>query len=98
MNIEILPTPGVEPHRNILFIGSNAQYDLSSTPNPASTADSTLGSYFLNTELYLSQSGIVLVDDQPKINKMNFSVVHMMRTGFTRQTRWFLGEGIPIFQ
>ncbi|MCB0481581.1 MAG: fused MFS/spermidine synthase [Flavobacteriales bacterium] len=98
LNIEILPTPGVEPHRNILFIGSNAQYDLSSTPNPASTADSTLGSYFLNTELYLSQSGIVLVDDQPKINKMNFSVVHMMRTGFTRQTRWFLGEGIPIFQ
>lgn len=99
LKVRLLPTPGIDPHRNLLYLANRRPEVYYQLDNPLKEFKGTaIKDQLLNTDNYLDKDALIFYDDLPKVNRMNYEAVFFVRQSFKSSTSYFLGEGIPMFK
>lgn len=99
LEVRLLPTPGADPHRNLLYLANRKPEVYYELDNPLKEFGGTpIKDQLLNTDQYVDEKALIFYDDLPKVNRMNYEAVFFVRQTFKLRTSYFLGEGIPMFK
>ena len=100
LEARILPTPGAEAHRNLLFVASKKKQDFHAVRSPLFQHGKPVDieTLFLDPrELHLNDA-VVLTDDKPILELLNIAAGNAWRKGYTETTKRFYKEGVPLFR
>ena len=96
----ILPTPGAEANRNLLFVASMNKLDFHTVRSPLllNGKEADIEALFEDpTEVDLSDA-VVLTDDKPILELLNIRAGNAWRKGYTERTKRFYKQGVPLFR
>jgi hypothetical protein len=96
----ILPSPGAEANRNVLFVASKKKQDFYSVRSPLLLQGklTDLDKLFLDPgELDLSDA-VVLTDNKPILELLNIRAGNAWRKAYIQMTKTFYQEGLPLFR
>lgn len=96
--VKLLPTPGDETQRNMLFVATQQRYDYSLLRSPLRFRGQEVKMDSLFEAPPLNE-GIILVDDKPVLDRMNIEAGTSWRIQYNDGlTRFFTATGIPLFK
>jgi spermidine synthase len=100
LETRILPTPGAEPSRNILFVASPTKQDFSTVRLLLKEYGKQLNieTLFQNPVTVDLNDAVVLTDDKPILELLNIRAGNAWRKGYTEMTKRFYKEGVPLFR
>jgi spermidine synthase len=99
LETSILPTPGAEENRTILFIASRKKQDFHAL-RAALTTDGQTGDIeplFYDAQNLSLNDAVVLTDDKPILDLLNIRAGNAMRKDYMETTKRFYEEGVPLF-
>ena len=99
LKVKVLPTPGPEGDRNILFLASFNEKDFSKNRlDDLDIINLNIEKRFLNPEQINTKDAIVLTDDLPVLNVLNGNANRAWRKGIIESNiRDYSRKGIPLF-
>ena len=100
LETRILPTPGSESSRNILFVASIKKQDFSRVRSPLKLYEKQLDieTLFQDPAKVNLDDAVVLTDDKPILELLNIPAGNAWRKGYTEMTKRFYKEGVPLFR
>jgi len=100
LETRILPTPGPEANRNILFVASRKKQDFRSLRVPLSQNGKPVDAetLFYDPQKMDLDDAVVLTDDKPILELLNIPVGNVYRKAYTEMTKAFYKEGVPLFR
>ena len=100
LETRILPTPGAEAYRNILFVASMRGEDFHTvrTPLLLNGKQVDLETLFYDPRKLDLNDAVVLTDDKPILELLNIEAGNSWRKGYTEMTKEFYKEGVPLFR
>jgi spermidine synthase len=100
LETKILPTPGPEANRTILFVASRNKQDfhtlraaLSQNGKPVD-----IETVFYDPGKLDLNDAVVLTDDKPILELLNLPAGNAWRKAYTELTKTFYNEGVPLFR
>jgi spermidine synthase len=100
LETRILPTPGTEASRNLLFVASTKKQDFRTVRSPLEQYGKQV-----NIEMLFEDPGkadlkdaVVLTDDKPILELLNIRAGNAWRKGYVEITKRFYKEGVPLFR
>lgn len=99
LKVQVLPTPGPEEDRNILFLASFKEKDFSKNRmDDLDIINLHIENRFMPAEQIDSEDAIILTDDLPVLNILNRDANRSWRKGFIEShIREYSQKGIPLF-
>jgi spermidine synthase len=100
LEAKILPTPGPESSRTILFVASRKKQDFHTIRGTLSLNEKQVDIETLfqdPAKLDLSDA-VVLTDDKPILELLNMPAGNAWRKAYTEMTKTFYKEGVPLFR
>ena len=96
----ILPTPGDEAGRNMLFVASRKKQDFHTLRLPLLQHGKELDieALFENPQTVDLTDAVVLTDNKPILELLNIRAGNAWRKGYVEMTKRFYKEGIPLFR
>lgn len=100
LETRILPTPGSEASRNLLFVASTKKQDFSTVRSPLKMYEKQLDieTLFQDPAKMNLDDAVVLTDDKPILELLNIPAGNVWRKGYTEMTKTFYKEGVPLFR
>lgn len=100
LDARVLPTPGTEESRTILFVASKRKHDFHSVRLPLllNGRPVDIETLFLDPRQVDLNSAGVLTDDKPILELLNIKAGNAWRKAYTEMTKSFYKEGIPLFR
>jgi spermidine synthase len=100
LETRILPTPGAEAERNILFVASMKPQDFHTVRSPLLQygKDVDIETTFHDPQKVDINDAVVLTDDKPILELLNIRAGNAWRKSYTEMTKTFYKEGIPLFR
>jgi spermidine synthase len=100
LETRILPTPGPEANRNILFVASRKKQDFRSLRVPLSQNGKPVDAetLFYDPQKMDLDDAVVLTDDKPILELLHIPVGNVYRKAYTEMTKAFYKEGVPLFR
>jgi len=100
LETRILPTPGSEASRNILFVASRNKQDFHTVRSPLSLngKQADIETLFRDPQQVDLNDAVVLIDDKPILELLNIRAGNAWRKGYTEMTKTFYKEGVPLFR
>jgi len=100
LEVRILPTPGAEATRSVVFVGSRHKQDFHSLrmtlSNDGQQVD--IETFFYDTQKLYLNDAVVLTDDKPILELLNIPGGKVWRKTYTEMTKEFRKEGVPLFR
>ncbi|PYJ24961.1 MAG: hypothetical protein DME91_06435 [Verrucomicrobia bacterium] len=96
----ILPTPGDEAGRNMLFVASRKKQDFHTLRLPLLQhgKEVDIEALFENPQKVDLTDAVVLTDNKPILELLNIRAGNAWRKGYVEMTKRFYKEGIPLFR
>ena len=96
----ILPTPGDEAGRNMLFVASRKKQDFHTLRLPLLQhgKEVDIEALFENPQTVDLTDAVVLTDNKPILELLNIRAGNAWRKGYVEMTKRFYKEGIPLFR
>jgi hypothetical protein len=96
----MLPTPGAEANRNILFVASMKPQDFHTVRSPLLQhgKDVDIETIFHDPRKVDLNDAVVLTDDKPILELLNIRAGNAWRKRYSEMTKTFYKEGIPLFK
>jgi spermidine synthase len=100
LETRMLPTPGAEANRNILFVASMKPQDFHTVRSPLLQygKDVDIETTFHDPQKVDINDAVVLTDDKPILELLNIRAGNAWRKAYTEMTKTFYKEGIPLFR
>ncbi len=100
LETRILPTPGDEAGRNILFVASRKKQDFHTLRSPLLQHGKKMDieTLFQDPQKVDATDAVVLTDDKPILELLNIRAGNTWRKGYVEMTKRFYKEGIPLFR
>jgi spermidine synthase len=100
LETRILPTPGAEANRNLLFVASTKKQDFRTVRLPLEQygKEVNIETLFEDPAKADLKDAVVLTDDKPILELMNIRAGNAWRKGYVEMTKRFYKEGIPLFR
>lgn len=100
LDTRILPTPGAEGNRNLLFLASRKGQDFSIVRSPLmlNGKQADIETLFLDPRQLNLGDAVVLTDDKPILELLNIPAGNAWRKGYAEMTKTFYKEGVPLFR
>jgi len=100
LETRILPTPGDEAGRNILFVASRKEQDFHTLQSPLVQhgKEMDIETLFQDPQKVDVTDAVVLTDDKPILELLNIRAGNTWRKGYVEMTKRFYKEGIPLFR
>src|SRR4029453_9719378 len=100
LETRMLPTPGSEASRNILFVASRKKHDFHALRAPLSQNGKPMDIETLFQEPRQAElnDAVVLTDDKPILELLNIPAGNAWRKNYTEMTKTFYKEGVPLFR
>jgi len=100
LETRILPTPGAEANRNILFVASVKPQDFHTVRSPLLLHGKQvdIGTLFYDPRKLDLNDAVVLTDDKPILELLNIPAGNAWRKAYTEMTKTFYKEGVPLFR
>ncbi len=100
LETRILPTPGAEAERNILFAASRKTPDFRTVRSPLLLHGKQVDieTLFQDPRKVDLNDAVVLTDDKPILELLNIRAGNAWRKAYTEMTKTFYKEGIPLFR
>ena len=100
LEVRILPTPGSESSRSVVFVASRRKQDFHSprmTPlNDGQKVD--IETFFYDPQKLDLNDAVILTDDKPILELLNIPGGKVWRKTYTEMTKEFSKEGVPLFR
>jgi len=100
LEVRILPTPGYESSRSVVFVASRRKQDFHSprmTPlNDGQKVD--IETFFYDPQKLDLNDAVILTDDKPILELLNIPGGKVWRKTYTEMTKEFSKEGVPLFR
>ena len=100
MEVRILPTPGPEATRSVVFVGSRHKEDFhrlrDTLSNDGQQVD--IEASFYNPQKLDLNDVVILTDDKPILELLNIPGGKVWRKTYTEMTKEFCKEGVPLFR
>ncbi len=100
MEVRILPTPGPEATRSVVFVGSRHKQDFHRLRDTLSKDGQQVDietSFYDPQKLDLNDA-MILTDDKPILELLNIPGGKVWRKTYTEMTKEFSKEGVPLFR
>ncbi len=100
LETKLLPTPGLEADRNIIFVASAEPqiYQNLRSPLLFKGQPVNIDTLFLDTSTLKQEDAVVLKDDRPNLERLNLLASDEWRKGYNgTYTKFFLENGVPLF-
>ena len=97
LETRILPTPGAEANRNLLFVASTKKQEFTSLRLPLEQYGKQVNIETLFQEP-AKVDAVVLTDDKPILELLNIRAGNAWRKGYVEITKIFYKEGVPLFR
>ena len=100
LDTRILPTPGDEAGRNILFVASRKKQDFHTLRSPLLQygKEVDIETLFQDSQKVDVTDAVVLTDDKPILELLNIRAGNTWRKGYVEMTKRFYQAGIPLFR
>jgi hypothetical protein len=100
LETRILPTPGSEASRNLLFVASKKKQDFGTVRSPLKVYEKQLDieTLFQDPAKVNLDDAVVLTDDKPILELLNIPAGNVWRKGYVEMTKRFYKEGVPLFR
>ena len=100
LETRILPTPGAEANRNILFVASVKPQDFHTVRSPLLLHGKQVDieTLFYDPRKLDLNDAVVLTDDKPILELLNIPAGNAWRKAYTEMTKTFYKEGVPLFR
>jgi spermidine synthase len=100
LETRILPTPGAEADRNILFVASRKTQDFHTVRSPLLSHGKQMDikTLFYDPRKVDLNDAMVLTDDKPILELLNIRAGNAWRKAYTEMTKTFYKEGVPLFR
>ncbi len=100
LETRMLPTPGAEANRNILFVASVKPQDFHTLRSPLLQYGKygEIETTFHDPQKVDINDAVVLTDDKPILELLNIRAGNAWRKAYTEMTKTFYKEGIPLFR
>jgi spermidine synthase len=100
LETRMLPTPGPEANRTILFVASKKKQDFHTLRAPLSQSGKPVDieTLFLDPQKLDLSDAVVLSDDKPILELLNLPAGNAWRKDYTEMTKTFYNEGVPLFR
>jgi spermidine synthase len=100
LKTRILPTPGPEASRTILFVASNNKQDFRAVRGTLSQNGQPVDieTLFYDPQKLDLNDTFVLTDDRPILELLNIPYGNAWRKAYTEMTKTFYKEGVPLFR
>ena len=100
LKTRILPTPGAEADRNILFVASRKTQDFHTARSPLLLHGKQVDieTLFYDPRKVDLNDAVVLTDDKPILELLNIRAGNAWRKAYTEMTKTFYKEGVPLFR
>jgi spermidine synthase len=100
LEVRILPTPGAEASRTILFVASRKKQDLQTVRGTLSFNEKAvdLETLFYDPQKLDLSDAVVLTDNKPILELLNIPYGNAWRKTYTEMTKTFYKEGVPLFR
>jgi spermidine synthase len=100
LETRMLPTPGAEANRNILFVASIKPQDFHTVRSPLLLHGKQvdIGTLFDDPRKLDLNDAVVLTDDKPILELLNIRAGNAWRKAYTEMTKTFYKEGVPLFR
>ena len=96
----ILPTPGPEPNRNLLFVAAKRKEDLRTAPPQfiRNGSEVDIDALFLDPRKLDLSDAVVLSDNKPILELLNIPAGNAWREAYVEMTRSFYKQGVTLFR
>jgi spermidine synthase len=100
LETRMLPTPGAETNRNILFVASMKPQDFHTVRSPLLLHGKQVDieTLFYDPRKVDLNDAVVLTDDKPILELLNIPAGNAWRKAYTEMTKTFYKEGVPLFR
>jgi spermidine synthase len=100
LETRILPTPGAEVNRNLLFVAGKKKHDFHTVRSPLLLHgnQTDIETLFYDQRKVDLNDAVVLTDDKPILELLNIAAGNAWRKGYTEMTKTFYKEGVPLFR
>jgi spermidine synthase len=100
LEVKILPTPGAEASRSVVFVVSRHKQDFHmlrmALPNDGQQVD--IETSFYDPQKLDLNDAVILTDDKPILELLNIPGGKVWRKTYTEITKAFCEEGVPLFR
>jgi spermidine synthase len=100
LEVRILPTPGAEATRSVVFVASRHEQDFHelriTVSNNGQRVD--LETLFYDPQKLDLNDAVILTDDKPILELLNIPGGKVWRKTYTEMTKEFCKEGVPLFR
>jgi spermidine synthase len=100
LNVRILPTPGPEATRSVVFVASRNKQDFHRLRQTLSKDGQPVDieTFFYDPQKLDLNDAVILTDDKPILELLNIPGGKVWRKTYTEMTKEFCKEGVPLFR
>ena len=100
LEVRILPTPGPEATRSVVFVASRHKQDFHKLRETLSKDGQQVGieTFFYDPQKLDLNDAVILTDDKPVLELLNIPGGKVWRKAYTEMTKEFCKEGVPLFR
>ena len=100
LDVRILPTPGPEATRSVVFVASRHKQDFHRLRETLSKDGQKvdLETFFYDPQKLDLNDAVILTDDKPILELLNIPGGKVWRKTYTEMTKEFCKEGVPLFR
>jgi spermidine synthase len=100
LEVKILPTPGAEATRSVVFVASKTKQDFNrlrvTLVNNGQKVN--IETFFYDPQKLDLNDAVILTDDKPILELLNIPGGKVWRKTYTEMTKAFCEEGVPLFR
>jgi spermidine synthase len=100
LEVRILPTPGAEATRSVVFVASRQKQDFHTLRMTLSkdAQQVDIETFFYDPQKLDFNDAVILTDDKPILELLNIPGGKVWRKTYTEMTKAFCEEGVPLFR
>ncbi len=100
LEVRILPTPGAEATRSVVFVASTNKQDFHQLRMTVSKDGQQVDieTFFYDPQKLDLNDAVILTDDKPILELLNIPGGQVWRKAYTDMTKAFCKEGVPLFR
>ena len=100
LEVRILPTPGAEATRSVVFVASRHKQDFHTLRQTLSKDGQQVDieTFFYDPQKLDLNDAVILTDDKPILELLNIPGGKVWRKTYTEMTKEFSKEGVPLFR
>ena len=100
LEVRILPTPGPEATRSVVFVASRKKQDFHTLRQTLSKDGQQVDieTFFYDPQKLDLNDAVILTDDKPILELLNIPGGKVWRKTYTEMTKEFCKEGVPLFR